>query len=902
MTSTTLLSDVVLPGGHLVREARPLLHRHAPVRARVLAGDRPAVGGQERLRDLPPHRPARSPTMAETHLGVRKDLVSVPMQHDTPGETAQPGGVVRDWRTTASPGVPGQTMPTLHGRRARLHRDRRQARRDRPAGRHARLHRQERHLPPRGADRGAGPDQRRHARRRRRRPARDRHRRQDGRGDPRLPAPRTASSPCRASGPWRSGSASRWPTWPRARRRSGSPSPTPRPRRSPVITSPEWSGSETGGRRYAPFTVNVERLKPLHTLTGRMHFFLDHDWMSDLGEALPIYRPPLDLHRLLGEPELGPDGAKQVTVRYLTPHSKWSIHSEYQDNLFMLSLSRGGPTVWMSPEDAESIEVRDNDWVECVNANGVLVCRAIVSHRMPAGVVFVHHAQERTIDVPKSEATGRRGGIHNSVTRLLVKPTHLIGGYAQLSYAFNYLGPTGNQRDMVTTIRRRSPGGDVLMRVMAQMGMVMNLDKCIGCHTCSVTCKQAWTNRAGVEYVWFNNVETRPGQGYPRRHEDQEKWHGGWQLNRRGRLQLRTGGRLKKLLTHLRQPGAAQPAGLLRAVDLRLPHPGRRAAGRRLPGGPAEVADHRRGHEDHLVGQLGRQPRRHLRDGSPRPDRREGAPGVRGQDQVRVRADLHVLPAADLRALPEPVVHGLLPVRRDLQAGRGRHRARRPGPLPRLAAVHHRLPVQEDLLQPQDRQGREVHVLLPAHRGRPADGVLGDLRRPAALPRAVPLRRRRGHRRRVGDGREGPLPGAARPDPRPERPRGGRGGARAGHPRGLAGRGPPLPGLRAGQEVPGGAAAAPGVPHHADGLVRPAAVAGRRPAERAGPRRRGPRQPVRRHRGAAHPGGVPRRAVHRRRHRDRQRGAAQARRDAVLHARASRSAGSRTRRSRRRSG
>ena len=50
------------------------------------------------------------------------------------------------------------------------------------------------------------------------------------------------------------------------------------------------------------------------------------------------------------------------------------------------------------------------------------------------------------------------------------------------------------------------------MRPMAQLAMVMNLDKCIGCHTCSVTCKQAWTNRAGVEYVWFNNVETRPGQ------------------------------------------------------------------------------------------------------------------------------------------------------------------------------------------------------------------------------------------------------------------------------------------------------------------------------------------------------------------------------------------------------
>ncbi|MEV4060127.1 nitrate reductase subunit beta [Nonomuraea dietziae] len=85
-------------------------------------------------------------------------------------------------------------------------------------------------------------------------------------------------------------------------------------------------------------------------------------------------------------------------------------------------------------------------------------------------------------------------------------------------------------------------------RVMAQIAMVMNLDKCIGCHTCSVTCKQTWTNRPGVEYVWFNNVETRPGQGYPRRYEDQERWRGGWQVDAKGRLRLRAGGRLRKLL------------------------------------------------------------------------------------------------------------------------------------------------------------------------------------------------------------------------------------------------------------------------------------------------------------------------------------------------------------------
>ncbi|MDB1086771.1 nitrate reductase subunit alpha [Streptomyces sp. ACA25] len=225
---------------------------------------------------------------------------------------------------------------------------------------------------------------------------------------------------------------------------------------APVVTSPEWSGSESGGRRYSPFTINVERLKPWHTLTGRQHFYLDHDWIAELGEWMPVYRPPLNMHALFDEPELGHQGELGLTLRYLTPHNKWSIHSEYQDNLFMLSLSRGGPTIWMSTPDAAKIGVHDNDWIEAVNRNGVVVARAIVSHRMPEGTVYMHHAQDRLIDVPRTETNGRRGGIHNSLTRLLVKPTHLIGGYAQLSFAFNYLGPTGNQRDEITVIRRRN--------------------------------------------------------------------------------------------------------------------------------------------------------------------------------------------------------------------------------------------------------------------------------------------------------------------------------------------------------------------------------------------------------------------------------------------------------------
>jgi nitrate reductase alpha subunit len=233
----------------------------------------------------------------------------------------------------------------------------------------------------------------------------------------------------------------------------------------PVITSPEWSGSESGGRRYSPFTINVERLKPWHTLTGRQHFYLDHDWITEIGEGLPVFRPPLSMGALFSEPEIGDidrgpangvGGGLGVTVRYLTPHNKWSIHSEYQDNLFMLSLSRGGQLIWMSDVDAAKVGIVDNDWIEAVNRNGVVVARAVVSHRMPEGTVYMHHAQDRLIDVPIAEASGKRGGIHNSLTRILIKPSHLIGGYAQLSFAFNYLGPTGNQRDEVTVIRKRS--------------------------------------------------------------------------------------------------------------------------------------------------------------------------------------------------------------------------------------------------------------------------------------------------------------------------------------------------------------------------------------------------------------------------------------------------------------
>jgi nitrate reductase beta subunit len=92
------------------------------------------------------------------------------------------------------------------------------------------------------------------------------------------------------------------------------------------------------------------------------------------------------------------------------------------------------------------------------------------------------------------------------------------------------------------------------MKVRAQIGMVLNLDKCIGCHTCSVTCKNVWTNREGMEYAWFNNVETKPGIGYPKQWENQKKWNGGWVRKGNGKIEPRQGGKWSILMKLFANP------------------------------------------------------------------------------------------------------------------------------------------------------------------------------------------------------------------------------------------------------------------------------------------------------------------------------------------------------------
>ncbi len=92
------------------------------------------------------------------------------------------------------------------------------------------------------------------------------------------------------------------------------------------------------------------------------------------------------------------------------------------------------------------------------------------------------------------------------------------------------------------------------MKVRAQIGMVLNLDKCIGCHTCSVTCKNVWTSREGMEYAWFNNVETKPGVGYPKDWENQERWQGGWRRKANGRIEPKQGGKWRLLANIFANP------------------------------------------------------------------------------------------------------------------------------------------------------------------------------------------------------------------------------------------------------------------------------------------------------------------------------------------------------------
>lgn len=222
-----------------------------------------------------------------------------------------------------------------------------------------------------------------------------------------------------------------------------------------IISSPTWSGIESEHVSYNAGYTNVHELIPWRTLTGRQELYQDHPWMQAFGVQLCLYRPPLDLKSVHpAMKKFSNSKRKTVVLNFITPHQKWGIHSTYSDNLIMLTLNRGGPIIWISEVDAQKIGIVDNDWIEAFNVNGAICARAVVSQRVPEGMSLMYHAQEKILNVPLSELTKARGGIHNSVTRIMVNPTHMIGGYGQLSYGFNYYGTVGSNRDEFIIVRK----------------------------------------------------------------------------------------------------------------------------------------------------------------------------------------------------------------------------------------------------------------------------------------------------------------------------------------------------------------------------------------------------------------------------------------------------------------
>ncbi|MDN7738239.1 MULTISPECIES: nitrate reductase subunit alpha [Burkholderia] len=393
--------------------------------------------------------------LCEGHLGVERDVVLAPIAHDTPGELAQ-AFEVRDWKRGECEPQPGRTMPAITV-----------VERDYPA-----TYRRFTSLGPlldRLGNGGKGIGWQTHeeiellgALNRRTEPGEH-----GPAGRPRLDSALDAAETILALAPetngavavkaWRALSAitgiehahlaaAREDEKIRFRDIQAQP--------RKIISSPTWSGIESEHVSYNAGYTNVHELIPWRTLSGRQQLYQDHPWMRAFGEALCAYKPPIDTGNyahLLGTRS---NGNPERVLNFLTPHQKWGIHSTYTDNLLMLTLSRGGPIVWISESDARAIGAADNDWIECYNANGALCARAVVSQRIPPGMVMMYHAQEKIINTPGSEITGTRGGIHNSVTRVALKPTHMIGGYAQLSYGFNYYGTVGSNRDEFLIVRR----------------------------------------------------------------------------------------------------------------------------------------------------------------------------------------------------------------------------------------------------------------------------------------------------------------------------------------------------------------------------------------------------------------------------------------------------------------
>jgi nitrate reductase alpha subunit len=390
--------------------------------------------------------------LAEEHLpGLLKDIVAVPLQHDTPAEMAQPE--VRDWSKGECEPVPGKTMPAL----AVVERDL------------ANLHRRFISFGPAARERGLGVHGLNW-------PISDMYdellatlptEEWGGRRYPSVADAADAANLILHLAPETNGEAAYRAFQAEEKKvglklsdlaeksrdiRTTFADLGRQPRR--LLTSPCWSGITNNGRAYSAYSLNVDRMVPWRTLTGRQHFYLDHETYIAYGEHLPTYKPKPDPGVLQDLVASRPEG-KTILLNFITPHGKWSIHTTFSDNHRMMTLSRGCYPLWINDCDAAEIGVADNGWVEVYNDHGVVVTRAIVSARLPRGLTIQYHSTERTVSVPKSPLRqGRRAGGHNSLIRTRLKPTLMAGGFGQFSYGFNYWGPTGANRDTYILVRK----------------------------------------------------------------------------------------------------------------------------------------------------------------------------------------------------------------------------------------------------------------------------------------------------------------------------------------------------------------------------------------------------------------------------------------------------------------
>ena len=450
MNTTTLFSDIVLPTATWYEKAdlnttdmHPFIHPLQPAVDPVWGARTDWAIFREIAKTFQ--------RLAPGELGVEEDLVLTPTLKDTPSELSQPYGETVDWRHGEVKGVPGRTMPAIT-----------LVSRDYPA-----TYDRFTSVGPLLEERGNGTkgmiwdtkDEVGHLRLVNPPEHADRPRMRDDMDAIEAVlslAPETNGHVALKAWKALSKATGRDHTHLIARRvdekiefRNIASQPRP------ILTSPVWSGIESHDICYNAGWTNVHELIPWRTLTGRMEIYQDHPWLRDFGEGFATYRPPIDTRSASEElARLHDNGNTPLVLNFLTPHQKWGIHSTFTENLIMLTLARGGPIVWISERDASAAGIEDNDWIEAFNRNGALVARAVVSQRIPQGAAFMYHAAERSANVPGSEVTQNRGGVHNSVTRVVLKPTHMVGGYAQLSYGFNYYGTVGSNRDEFVILRK----------------------------------------------------------------------------------------------------------------------------------------------------------------------------------------------------------------------------------------------------------------------------------------------------------------------------------------------------------------------------------------------------------------------------------------------------------------